>query len=113
MRSSCCLSVCLSVCRSQMETLLSSYSTVKKGDGLRLPSYTDRCLYHSLPDSAARLHLLHYAMCDEIVGSDHRPVTAAFALHVNPKVGADALMMVILLCGRFIWCLAFFSSDMA
>lgn len=74
----------------QMEVLRSSYSTYKKekgGGGVRVPSYTDRVLYHSLPDSRHHLHLLHYTLCDAVTGSDHRPVSAAFALHVNRKVG--------------------------
>lgn len=70
----------------QMDLLQSSYTTHKKSDGVRVPSYTDRILFHSLPGVRAKVHLLHYGMCDQILGSDHRPVSAAFGLLVNRKV---------------------------
>jgi len=76
----------------QVDTLAQAYSTKKKSDGWssdgrRCPSYTDRVLYHSLPDNKSDLLLQHYALCDTVTGSDHRPVSAAFTLFVNRKVG--------------------------
>lgn len=70
----------------QLESLHASYSTRKKGDGKRVPSYTDRILYHSLADARPNLQLLHYSLCDTITGSDHRAVSAAFGLKVDRKV---------------------------
>lgn len=46
----------------------------------RPPSWTDRVLYHSLPGMEGMLELEAYDMCDAIVGSDHRPIVAAFRL---------------------------------
>ncbi len=73
----------------------------KKGDGERIPSYTDRVLFHSLSDVRHQLHLLAYQMCDGLRGSDHRPVAAAFHLTVNREVmhagrqaGMNACMQV-------------------
>jgi len=66
--------------------LKAAYSIRKKNDGKRVPSYTDRILYHSMKDVAGRLHLLRYGLCEAITGSDHRPVSAAFALQVDTKV---------------------------
>jgi len=51
-----------------------------------VPSYTDRILFHSLADVRTSLSLLAYEMCDAVTGSDHRPVSAAFALKLNKKV---------------------------
>ena len=66
--------------------LRGAYVLRKKGDGERIPSYTDRVLFHSLPDVRHQLHLLAYQMCDGLRGSDHRPVAAAFHLTVNREV---------------------------
>lgn len=41
---------------------------------------TDRILFHSLPDIRDDLKVLHYSLCDAILGSDHRPISAAFEL---------------------------------
>lgn len=73
----------------QLETLHASYSTRKKGDGKRVPSYTDRILYHSLADVRSGLQLLNYSMCDAITGSDHRAVSAAFGLQVDRRVRSE------------------------
>lgn len=70
----------------QVERLRVAYVLRKKGDGERVPSYTDRILFHSLPDVRAQLQLLAYQMCDSLRGSDHRPVSAAFRLAVNREV---------------------------
>jgi len=65
------------------ERVAGAYMLMKKGDGERVPSYTDRVLFHSLPDVQQNLHLVAYQMCDHVRGSDHRPVSAAFHLTVN------------------------------
>jgi len=53
---------------------------------------TDRILLHSLPDLRNHLKLLYYGMCEEIVGSDHRPVSAALQLTFF-KVNDDFLAL--------------------
>ncbi len=74
------------------ERLAGAYVLMKKGDGERVPSYTDRVLYHSLPDVQHQLQLVTYQMCDHVRGSDHRPVSAAFQLTVNrSRVGFHTL----------------------
>ena len=70
----------------QQERLCASYVLQKKGDGERVPSYTDRILFHSMRDVERQLHLVAYQMCDAITGSDHKPVSAAFNLAVNRDV---------------------------
>jgi hypothetical protein len=65
------------------EQVAGAYVLMKKGDGERVPSYTDRILFHSLPDVSQNLHLVAYQMCDHVKGSDHRPVSAAFHLTLN------------------------------
>jgi hypothetical protein len=49
---------------------------------LRPPSYTDRILYHSLKDKEGKLTSIAYETCDDIRGSDHRPVSMSFNLEV-------------------------------
>jgi hypothetical protein len=65
------------------DRMASAYVLKKKGDGERVPSYTDRILFHSLPDVQEQLHLQTYQMADHVRGSDHRPISAAFRLHLN------------------------------
>lgn len=49
---------------------------------LRPPSYTDRILYHSLPDQAGRLKVQAYDLCDQLRISDHRAVSMVVLLEV-------------------------------
>lgn len=49
---------------------------------LRPPSYTDRILYHSLPDQAGRLKVQAYDLCDQLRVSDHRAVSMVVLLEV-------------------------------
>mmetsp|Transcript_4739 Transcript_4739/g.29931 ORF Transcript_4739/g.29931 Transcript_4739/m.29931 type:complete len:455 (-) Transcript_4739:3588-4952(-) len=52
----------------------------------RLPSYTDRVLYHSLPCLKNRLILKYYRSCQSTKSSDHKPVLSLFALKLGtPK----------------------------
>ena len=44
----------------------------RQGKGLRVPSYTDRVLHHSLPDVKDRLKCIDYYLCDQLTSSDHR-----------------------------------------
>ena len=68
---------------TSVEKMAAAYVLKKKGDGERVPSYTDRILFHSLADVQDQLELVTYQMCDHVRGSDHRPVSAAFRLHLN------------------------------
>jgi hypothetical protein len=49
---------------------------------LRPPSYTDRILYHSLPDQVGRLKVQAYDLCDKLRISDHRAVSMVILLEV-------------------------------
>jgi hypothetical protein len=53
--------------------------------GQRPPSWTDRILWHSMPDCAPFLRPTGYDSTDCITGSDHRPVSASFSIAVNPS----------------------------
>lgn len=64
-------------------TAQASFCTRVPGAGDRVPSYTDRILYHSLPDMRDYLHCTEYASCEGLVDSDHRPVNGVFSLLVS------------------------------
>lgn len=70
---------------SPLSTLPRSLSSSKKRKGvsLRIPSYTDRILIHSMPGKGANLRWRHYDMMDAVPLSDHRPVCAHFTLFVD------------------------------
>ncbi|CBN79626.1 conserved unknown protein [Ectocarpus siliculosus] len=57
----------------------------------RIPSYTDRILWKSLPGHAANLDLLKFTSFPEITSSDHKPIHAAFVVKLTPEVGAPPL----------------------
>ena len=59
---------------------------VKLKLGERIPSYTDRILYHCLPDKVGQLVPGPYRICDSLLGSDHRPVSGSFQILVNSNV---------------------------
>ena len=52
----------------------------------RVPSYTDRVLYKSMPHLAAQLRLLSFRSFPEVSTSDHKPVAATFSLRCPPAV---------------------------
>lgn len=54
--------------------------------GERIPSYTDRILYHSLPDKEVDIVPLAYQLCDTMTGSDHRPVSGSFKILVDDRI---------------------------
>lgn len=54
--------------------------------GERIPSYTDRILFHALPDKKCDITPLAYELCDEMTGSDHRPVSGSFKFLVNDMI---------------------------
>lgn len=45
---------------------------------VRVPSYTDRILFRSLPDMRDRLHCSLYTSCEAVSCSDHKPVVGIF-----------------------------------
>eukprot|EP00752_Nemacystus_decipiens_P002360 g2229.t2 len=63
---------------------ISGYSTK------RIPSYTDRILWKSLPGHAPNLELLEFVSFPEITSSDHKPIHAAFNVKLTPEVGAPS-----------------------
>ena len=54
--------------------------------GERIPSYTDRVLYHTLPDRRGDIVPGPYEVCDQAAASDHRAVSATFQIRVDPRV---------------------------
>ena len=54
--------------------------------GERVPSYTDRVLYTTLPGNEGCVVPGGYELCDNCCNSDHRPVTAVFRVMVNGDV---------------------------
>ena len=54
--------------------------------GERIPSYTDRILFHALPDKTEDIIVGSYEICDQMVGSDHRPVSATFEILVDEDI---------------------------
>jgi hypothetical protein len=60
--------------------------SIKIKKNMRPPSYTDRIVFHSLPDRASRLAVQSYDVCEEMVVSDHRPVSSALTLTVNNNI---------------------------
>lgn len=50
---------------------------------IRVPSYTDRILFRSLPDMRKRLHCSLYTSCESVSCSDHKPVIGIFHVLVD------------------------------
>ncbi|OQR81634.1 hypothetical protein THRCLA_11553 [Thraustotheca clavata] len=73
--------------RVTVAELAAIYSTVVADGGLRVPSYTDRILFHSLPDLHDRIKCLSYSSCEDVITSDHKPVSSTFqvALEKIPR----------------------------
>lgn len=53
---------------------------------LRLPSYCDRVLWHSLPMHEENIRLLRYSSIESYWTSDHKPVYASFQLNIPRKL---------------------------
>jgi hypothetical protein len=78
---------------TDLQRLYSAYTTNVEEDnttpelkGMRPPSYTDRIIFHSLPDQEHLLRPAAYLLCDSLRGSDHRPVSMVCDLIVNKTV---------------------------
>ena len=82
---------------TDLKRLRDTYTTMlkrKSGKGpgkLRVPSYTDRILVHSLPDLEDEISLQAYELCDVLWGSDHRPVSALLHLKHKPAPSLSPL----------------------
>lgn len=61
----------------------------------RLPSYTDRILYKSLPgfSSADHIQVLFFESCESVTTSDHKPVRACFEVRLCK--GATGIMLPV------------------
>jgi len=64
---------------------------VKLKLGERIPSYTDRVLYHALPDKEQDIEANAYELCDSCCESDHRPVSAQFDIYVDDSIRRGAV----------------------
>ena len=60
-------------------------------DEKRIPSYTDRILFKSLPAFNQNLKLLSFQSCEDVPSSDHKPVVTAFT--VNTTDGGSSIIM--------------------
>lgn len=52
-------------------------------DKKRIPSYTDRVLYKSLPGFMDNMKLSSFYSCENVSSSDHKPVVCAFELETT------------------------------
>jgi hypothetical protein len=53
---------------------------------LRLPSYCDRIMWHSLPRHARHITLVEYSSMEQYCTSDHKPVYAVFELAIPKRI---------------------------
>ncbi|CAK4862576.1 unnamed protein product [Aphanomyces euteiches] len=61
------------------------YTTVVNKGETRVPSYTDRILFHSLPGLRDRLACVQYTSAECILTSDHKPVSCIFHALVDKR----------------------------
>ncbi|KAF0688272.1 Aste57867_20142 [Aphanomyces stellatus] len=65
--------------------------TVHLGEGkVRVPSYTDRILFHSLPGLRERFVCVQYNSAEAIGTSDHKPVSCVFEALVDKQIKSPA-----------------------
>ncbi|KAF1328353.1 hypothetical protein FI667_g6993, partial [Globisporangium splendens] len=67
-------------------SFLSNYTLITRKGGHRVPSYTDRVLYSSLPGSQNMVECLAYNSCESVTTSDHKPVYSIFQVTLNEAV---------------------------
>jgi endonuclease/exonuclease/phosphatase family metal-dependent hydrolase len=75
--------------RRQSTLVAIAPTNAKETKKFRPPSYTDRILYHSLPDRKHRLLCQGYDFCDDMRASDHRPVTMVLNLEANAAFSCE------------------------
>ncbi|GMF12738.1 unnamed protein product [Phytophthora lilii] len=76
-------------------TFQRNYSLVATHGGYRVPSYTDRVFYSSLPGMHDSLRCMSYESCEAVTSSDHKPVSACFEvalLAASQKTSPAALL---------------------
>eukprot|EP00981_Chlorochromonas_danica_P012159 scaffold4581_cov209-Ochromonas_danica.AAC.3 len=54
----------------------------------RIPSYTDRILYKSMPTFASALEAKFFDSCEAAISSDHKPVRAGFEVNIYRGISA-------------------------
>lgn len=66
----------------------SPHYDAKEGGKKRVPAWCDRVLWRAQPEGgppcAGRTKLASFTRCDELMSSDHRPVSAVFIVEVHP-----------------------------
>ena len=82
--------------QAQAQEDMEAAEAKKKKKGARPPSYTDRVLWHSMPDQAQHLRPLAYDLCDGMTVSDHRPVAASFRLLVDPDFDREEVQAKVM-----------------
>jgi hypothetical protein len=70
---------------SDAESLEAFFCTSVDGAGERVPSYTDRILFTSLSGYEDKLECTSYTCCEEMIVSDHRPVSAVFIVQLDRR----------------------------
>lgn len=71
---------------TQMGSVRSVYKTKAKDKTIRIPSYTDRILWHSLPLYKNAIQPdSEYTMIETVRKSDHRPVVCSFTIADKEK----------------------------
>ncbi|DAZ98189.1 TPA: hypothetical protein N0F65_005321 [Lagenidium giganteum] len=74
--------------------LESNYTLQVANGGHRVPSFTDRILFMTLPGMRERVKCDYYESCEAVTSSDHKPVSALFRFAVGaPKVEAPSVPM--------------------
>ncbi|KAH9128060.1 hypothetical protein LEN26_007286 [Aphanomyces euteiches] len=64
------------------------YTTVLGDSKVRVPSYTDRILFHSLPGLRGQMNCVQYTSAEFIGTSDHKPVSCVFEASVDKKTSS-------------------------
>lgn len=66
----------------------------------RTPSFTDRILWHSLPDMTDACKCEEYGSCERVTGSDHKPVFASIRLTLPEYTGRQKALKMSLQLSR-------------
>ncbi|EQC35949.1 hypothetical protein, variant [Saprolegnia diclina VS20] len=79
--------------RLNIRDLQELYTTILSDGGLRVPSYTDRILYHSLPDLQDKVRCVKYFSCEDVTTSDHKPVASIFHVAIEKSPRTDDMVV--------------------
>lgn len=77
----------------------------------RIPSWTDRVLYRSLPGFESDLSMLSYESCPNFMSSDHKPVMCSFKIS-NPLRNVDVINPNTIKPGQMYYFLQFSSVQL-